>query len=44
MLATGQRPVDLVQALSLPVPSPVICELLARRLTLTQGECLSMVA
>ncbi|WP_431929011.1 cytochrome P450 [Nonomuraea jabiensis] len=28
MLATGQRPVDLVQALSLPVPSLVICELL----------------
>ncbi|MEO3798379.1 cytochrome P450, partial [Nonomuraea sp. B10E15] len=28
MLATDQRPVDLVQALSLPVPSLVICELL----------------
>ncbi|MDP4512149.1 cytochrome P450, partial [Nonomuraea sp. G32] len=28
MLATEQRPVDLVQALSLPVPSLVICELL----------------
>jgi cytochrome P450 len=28
MLAAGQRPVDLVQALSLPVPSLVICELL----------------
>ncbi|MFD1546683.1 cytochrome P450 [Nonomuraea guangzhouensis] len=28
MLATGERPVDLVQALSLPVPSLVICELL----------------
>lgn len=28
ILATGQRPVDLVQALSLPVPSLVICELL----------------
>jgi cytochrome P450 len=28
MLATDRRPVDLVQALSLPVPSLVICELL----------------
>jgi cytochrome P450 len=28
MLATDQRPIDLVQALSLPVPSLVICELL----------------
>ncbi|MEV0391372.1 cytochrome P450 [Nonomuraea sp. NPDC050643] len=28
LLATDQRPVDLVQALSLPVPSLVICELL----------------
>jgi cytochrome P450 len=28
MLATDQRPVDLVRALSLPVPSLVICELL----------------
>jgi cytochrome P450 len=28
MLAIDQRPVDLVQALSLPVPSLVICELL----------------
>ncbi|MFI6538689.1 cytochrome P450 [Nonomuraea sp. NPDC050547] len=28
MLTAGQRPVDLVQALSLPVPSLVICELL----------------
>jgi cytochrome P450 len=28
MLAAEQRPVDLVQALSLPVPSLVICELL----------------
>jgi cytochrome P450 len=28
MLAADQRPVDLVQALSLPVPSLVICELL----------------
>jgi cytochrome P450 len=28
ILATEQRPVDLVQALSLPVPSLVICELL----------------
>jgi cytochrome P450 len=28
MLATNQRPIDLVQALSLPVPSLVICELL----------------
>lgn len=28
MLATGRRPVDLVRALSLPVPSLVICELL----------------
>ncbi|MCA1217606.1 cytochrome P450 [Streptomyces sp. 8L] len=28
MLASGSRPVDLVQALSLPVPSLVICELL----------------
>ena len=28
MLATEQRPVDLVRALSLPVPSLVICELL----------------
>jgi cytochrome P450 len=28
MLATEQRPVDLVKALSLPVPSLVICELL----------------
>ncbi|HEY3684127.1 MAG TPA: cytochrome P450 [Streptosporangiaceae bacterium] len=28
MLATDERPVDLVQALSLPVPSLVICELL----------------
>jgi cytochrome P450 len=28
MLATDQRPVDVVQALSLPVPSLVICELL----------------
>lgn len=28
MLVTDQRPVDLVQALSLPVPSLVICELL----------------
>ncbi|PSK87495.1 cytochrome P450 [Murinocardiopsis flavida] len=28
MLATEHRPVDLVQALSLPVPSLVICELL----------------
>ncbi len=28
MLATEQRPVDLVQALSLPVPSLVICEML----------------
>jgi cytochrome P450 len=28
MLATDQRPVDLVKALSLPVPSLVICELL----------------
>jgi cytochrome P450 len=28
MLAANQRPVDLVQALSLPVPSLVICELL----------------
>ncbi|MEO3789528.1 cytochrome P450 [Nonomuraea sp. B10E15] len=28
MLASEQRPVDLVQALSLPVPSLVICELL----------------
>ncbi|MGW0482691.1 cytochrome P450 [Nonomuraea sp. NPDC003214] len=28
MLAAGRRPVDLVQALSLPVPSLVICELL----------------
>lgn len=28
MLAAGQRPVDLVNALSLPVPSLVICELL----------------
>jgi cytochrome P450 len=28
MLATGDRPVDLVAALSLPVPSLVICELL----------------
>lgn len=28
MLATEQRPVDLVQALSLPVPSMVICEML----------------
>ncbi|MEV4896993.1 cytochrome P450 [Nonomuraea sp. NPDC055795] len=28
MLTTGRRPADLVQALSLPVPSLVICELL----------------
>ncbi|WP_246649486.1 hypothetical protein [Nonomuraea coxensis] len=28
MLATGRQPVDLVRALSLPVPSLVICELL----------------
>ncbi|MEQ4726317.1 cytochrome P450, partial [Nonomuraea sp. B19D2] len=28
LLATDQRPVDLVRALSLPVPSLVICELL----------------
>jgi cytochrome P450 len=28
MLATDQRPVDLVQALALPVPSLVICEML----------------
>ncbi|MGP3960989.1 cytochrome P450 [Nonomuraea sp. 3N208] len=28
MLATDRRPIDLVQALSLPVPSLVICELL----------------
>jgi cytochrome P450 len=28
LLAAGQRPVDLVKALSLPVPSLVICELL----------------
>jgi cytochrome P450 len=28
MLAADQRPIDLVQALSLPVPSLVICELL----------------
>ncbi|MFG6201282.1 hypothetical protein [Nonomuraea sp. JJY05] len=28
LLATDHRPVDLVQALSLPVPSLVICELL----------------
>ncbi|MEU6716565.1 hypothetical protein ABZ897_34310 [Nonomuraea sp. NPDC046802] len=28
MLATSRRPVDVVQALSLPVPSLVICELL----------------